>query len=137
MLIGLEIRKHSRLFEFGDMHVLSFIDYQSHALVVGIFPNNEIRKRPKSIDLLGPAGFEVKSKQNELPQIAKGIMSIRDQADRHIRVQLIEQVTNQGCLTAANLSRDDPETRSIHQSILEQRQSGFVLLAELEKSRVW
>ncbi len=64
------------------------------------------------------------------------MMGIADQPDQHLCVEVVEQVSNQGCLTAANLATDNSEPRLVGDAVLQHGIRHAVPLAHKQEFRI-
>ena len=80
--------------------------------------------------------FQVERLQYPAQQFTERMVDIGDQANRHITFDLVEQVANQGGFARAGLAGDDTKTCLVFQTILQQRDSHLMLLAQVEVGRI-
>lgn len=104
MLIGIDIEQQAQLFQYPGLEVLRLIDDQYSTFIVGILINEELGKEIVETDLLGFPVIEVEREEQPLQQFTHLLMTAADEPDRDILGNLIQEVTNQGCLATADLS---------------------------------
>nr|WP_245731879.1 hypothetical protein [Thiocapsa roseopersicina] len=136
ILVRVDIRKQSKLFELVESKILSFIDDEQHALAGSVLIDQEVDECLMKIALRACRCLDVECLADPVHQVAERLMRMRDQADRDIPIKPIQEVAHQGGLAGADFSGEDDEACLVEQSVLKQGQRFLVFLAQVQEAGI-
>jgi hypothetical protein len=135
--LKLKIRQHAQLFNRLRRQVLSFVDNQQNALVFPSAMQEELLEVSQQDRFARDVRTQTKLEADEGQQIVTLELRRHDVGNYgDLRVEFGKQRLNQCGFAGPDVTRDDDETVTLPQPVLQERKRALVFFAGKEKPRI-